>query len=80
MGTIEISTPIASGVSNPGDPQALSIRVKIASPRSRSVRFAAATIAGTSCTSKVKLPGLSMKIARVLARSRCAIAPPVRGS
>jgi hypothetical protein len=42
--------------------------------------FAAATIAGTSCTSKLSDPGLSMKIARVFSPIRSAMPAPIIGS
>ncbi len=72
-GTTETSTPRASGVRSPGDPQALSMTVKSGPSRPDSAARdsaarAAATMAGTSCTSKVKLPGLSRNIIRVLGR------------
>ena len=42
--------------------------------------FAAATIAGTSCTSNVSEPGLSMKMARVLGWISSAMPSPTVGS
>ena len=48
----------------------------VATPRA----LAAATIAGTSCTSKVRLPGLSMKIALVAGPISSAMPAPISGS
>ena len=42
--------------------------------------FAAAQMAGTSCTSNVWVPGLSRKMARVFSPTSSAMPAPIRGS
>ncbi|MCY1186520.1 hypothetical protein D9M73_274000 [compost metagenome] len=66
--------PWAIAGKNNGVAQVLSS--KVVTPRA----LAAATIVGTSCTSKVRLPGLSSRIARVFSAIKSAIPPPISGS
>ena len=72
--TIDRSMPFSIAGKKSGVAQVLSIRVN--SPLSRAM----AQIAGTSCTSNVWVPGLSMKTARVSGPIRSAIPAPIIGS
>ncbi len=68
-----MSTPRAMAGKNSGVAQLLSMIVTAPCAR------AAAVIAGTSCTSNVRLPGLSSSTARVAGVNNPAISPPMPG-
>ena len=78
--TTLMSTSISNGRSRPGEPQVLSIAVVIRRPVIASPARAAATMAGTSWTSNVWVPGLSIQIAAVVGRISSAMPAPMSGS
>ena len=71
---IDRSTPCAMAGNSRGVDQVLSSSVTTPAAR------AAAVMAGTSCTSKVRLPGLSMKSALVAGPISSAMPAPIVGS